>query len=517
MQLIRKIMILLVCLALAWLAGSGWVLISYVYPGFEQLELNHARQNEARVEAAFNVEQRRLRNFITDWAEWDHTYRYLQGRNDSFIVDNLGLQPAEALTDIDIDFMFIYDRQGQLVWGLTVEPESGQPVANDPFFSQPSAGGNHWQQLAQPVYSTGLVRTERGAALIGSGPVVDHNNPVDVAGWMVMGLHVDPAYIARLAARQQADISILPLAETEGGSYQDDTRRVTAKTLTGLDGEPALRVQIVTPRDITAKGKEVIGFSLIGLLLVTAGFLLVLLLLLFRYVARPLQALVDDVMQRAEPDHPGQAAGFRFKAEWKLLHDEYHRMLSRFQQASERIKTLAYRDSLTGLPNRMYFDQLLEETIELAQRRQRGFAVFFIDVDRLKGVNDEYGHRVGDLYLSKVASRMQQCLTRAGLQVCRLAGDEFTVLLPGVERQDRAEGIAERLLDVVSESFQVNESLTLTPSISVGITLYSPGDSAEQLLSKADQAMYRVKRGERGGFEFYGPTAEPAVDETAEA
>jgi len=161
---------------------------------------------------------------------------------------------------------------------------------------------------------------------------------------------------------------------------------------------------------------------------------------------------------------------------------------------------LAYRDRLTGLPNRASLLDRLD--LELAHTRRHGtqLGLLFLDLDGLKRTNDELGHGAGDALLVGFAERLRAVL-REGDTVARLGGDEFTVLLPGLEDASNASLVAEKILAALMRSI-LHEGVELQAGASIGLALF-PADAAdgEQLLERADAAMYRVKQAGGSGWE----------------
>jgi diguanylate cyclase (GGDEF)-like protein len=169
--------------------------------------------------------------------------------------------------------------------------------------------------------------------------------------------------------------------------------------------------------------------------------------------------------------------------------------------AKKRIEELAYSDTLTGLPNRVLLNERIEYALNWSAREQRHFAVFFIDLDRFKQINDSLGHIFGDRVLVEVAKRIKECIRQCDT-AARLGGDEFLLLLQDVDQRG-AEATARRILAALSRSFVLGD-MTLTVTCSIGIALY-PGDglSADDLIKNADTAMYNAKERGRAGFRFY--------------
>ncbi|MFI4932283.1 MAG: EAL domain-containing protein [Burkholderiales bacterium] len=172
------------------------------------------------------------------------------------------------------------------------------------------------------------------------------------------------------------------------------------------------------------------------------------------------------------------------------------------KQAEERIQYLATHDSLTGLPNRVMFAELLNHVIALARRNQRKFAVLFIDLDRFKFINDSLGHEAGDALLCEVAKRLKESL-RASDIVARLGGDEFVMLLQDLGSSEQAGVIARKLLSAVIKPIELNgQECRVTASI--GISVF-PDDAPDEasLMTHADLAMYHAKEEGKNNFQFY--------------
>jgi diguanylate cyclase (GGDEF)-like protein/PAS domain S-box-containing protein len=171
-------------------------------------------------------------------------------------------------------------------------------------------------------------------------------------------------------------------------------------------------------------------------------------------------------------------------------------------QTEARIRYQASHDLLTGLPNRMFFNSCLTETLERAVRNKMPLAVMFLDLDRFKLINDSLGHAAGDQLLQEVARRLRQCLRKHDI-VARWAGDEFTLLLADISGLEDAVTIAQKILETLKPDFEL-EGHTLHVSSSIGIALYpNDGEDAETLLKNADAALYRAKDSGRNSFHLY--------------
>ncbi len=171
-------------------------------------------------------------------------------------------------------------------------------------------------------------------------------------------------------------------------------------------------------------------------------------------------------------------------------------------RADQRIEYLATHDSLTNLPNRVMFNQLLHFSIETARRHDRQFAVLFIDLDRFKIINDSLGHDAGDALLVEIAGRLRSCV-RACDVVARLGGDEFVIILEETADRDDIARVADDLLVALGRSLQLSGHECNTTA-SIGIAIYPSDGTDEQTLTKnADIAMYLAKEDGKNGFRFF--------------
>ena len=172
--------------------------------------------------------------------------------------------------------------------------------------------------------------------------------------------------------------------------------------------------------------------------------------------------------------------------------EELERLLSRFQESEARMRKLAHYDSLTGLPNRRLFQLQMARTLELAMRRGSKLALLFLDLDRFKEVNDTFGHSVGDELLSQVAERLLKTIRHRDAvghsdsadsepMLCRLGGDEFTILLSRILDAQDAAKVAQRLLNTLSEPFSI-AGHEVYADASVGIVVFpDDGENPETL------------------------------------
>jgi diguanylate cyclase (GGDEF)-like protein len=170
--------------------------------------------------------------------------------------------------------------------------------------------------------------------------------------------------------------------------------------------------------------------------------------------------------------------------------------LSKAQVKTEEAQQIALQDPLTGLPNRISFQQSLDHGLIQAKRHGWGLAVLFIDIDKFKNINDSYGHDMGDQVLLMAANRLTSFVRDEDI-VSRWGGDEFVCLLFEVKQEADVTRLAEKLIHRIAEAFEFN-GIVLSIKASIGIAIYpADGDTADVLFKNADTAMYKAKGTEK--------------------
>jgi diguanylate cyclase (GGDEF)-like protein len=194
--------------------------------------------------------------------------------------------------------------------------------------------------------------------------------------------------------------------------------------------------------------------------------------------------------------------------------EELNQAVEEVTKTKDRLRQMAYYDSLTALPNRRLFTEQLDLLLRLAKRNEQMLALLFLDLDNFKRINDSLGHSAGDLLLREVSARLSGCVRESDvvahyvdsgpkIDVSRLGGDEFTVVLNQLDREESAGVVAQRLLDALVKPMIIEgHELVVTPSIGIAV---APGDAGDVdgLLKAADTAMYHAKSSGKNKYLFY--------------
>jgi diguanylate cyclase (GGDEF)-like protein len=336
-----------------------------------------------------------------------------------------------------------------------------------------------------------------------AGLVVAHGNPAVVLSGTDFELPTADGRAVGLSGKA-AVIATLPL-------------RVGEQDLTVVAEQPMSTAHRVADRAV----EVVVGVTLLGI-----AVAITLVVLAVRLIVRPIEGLAvsadtiadGDLSHRADVSSPGEIGHLArsFNTMTTRLGQEIHSLEDRVRQRTaeledaaavqeELIKQLEHQatnDFLTGLPNRYSLENRLE--IELARSRRLGtsVALLLLDLDDFKGVNDTFGHEIGDQLLVAVGGRLKESL-RGVDAVCRLGGDEFAIIQPDVADQDQAASFAERLLAATAESFEL-ESQEIFTGVSIGVSISDGGTrSVSEFMRQADLALYRAKDDGRNTYRFF--------------
>jgi diguanylate cyclase (GGDEF)-like protein len=231
-------------------------------------------------------------------------------------------------------------------------------------------------------------------------------------------------------------------------------------------------------------------------------------LLIRRQIINPIEQLNNQVEQAIHGDHKAL----------KVIHsdDEVSSLNNNYIKLLDDLNTLARRDSLTGLANRAVFSSALIRSIKQAVQHSSMCALYFIDLDNFKHINDTHGHQIGDQVLIEFAKQLSACFRKEDIivrpnlysDVARIAGDEFALILPHPYNIDIVGKVAQRIVDICANGLTI-DTQTFDVRVSVGVAVSpSDADNADQLMKYADAAMYQVKKNGKNGYQFYSKILE---------
>ncbi|QHW32414.1 EAL domain-containing protein [Paenibacillus rhizovicinus] len=241
---------------------------------------------------------------------------------------------------------------------------------------------------------------------------------------------------------------------------------------------------------------------------ITRGSCLLILILLNYLVyvqltrRRKLQTMVQERTMHLIEAHQQLEATYE---ELVAAEDELRVQNSLLEYSEGQLRQVAYRDGVTGLYNRAYFQERLEETIAAAGNNGRSFALLFLDLDQFKLINDTLGHASGDLLLQEVAHRLSMLLNQDEL-FSRIGGDEFTIIIPSVEEADYVHEAARQVIELFQQPYMLQE-VDYYVTASIGVTVFPDHSTdAAELMKYADAAMYRAKEEGKNNYRIFDVT-----------
>ncbi len=535
-------------------AGSKYFLLR----SFIQLEQTHANQDLSRIDQALDQINYSLYTFTSDWAHWDDYYSFMQGKNPGFIPGNINIT---AFLNSTINFLSYWNKEDKLVLGVAVNTDTGEQVAFPKGLDKylyPDSLLLKRDDVNKD--ERGYILLPDGVMMIAAAAATNGDKTTPPLGAMVTGRFLSPKILEKIEdqtklsldlftpPQMQSDSALKTIFQTISDNQTGHlTEPLNEKTLYGYSvvrdiyKKPIAMFRMTAPRSVYITGVEAIRYYLFSFVALGILFSLLMLWLLRILIIKRLERLDHDVAEIGAKNALSRRVDATGSDELSSVSIQINKMLGtieasheqleqRVEERTEELKQtniqlqqeiterksvekeliihkehlvrLAHYDSLTSLPNRIFFNEMLNKTITHANRRSKMLAILFIDLDRFKNINDALGHPTGDLVLKEIANRFATVL-RTGDILARLGGDEFIIVLNEIDHPKFASPVAEKLLKVCAEPVKIsNHEFFITTSI--GICIYpDDGVSLEDLQKNADMAMYKAKRAGGGIFHYF--------------
>ncbi len=325
----------------------------FILPNFISLEQEESSKNMDRAVQAIQREIQHLGASATDWSVWDETYQFAQDRNDAYRESNLNEQ---ALNSLKVNILYVFDSDQQQVWGMSYDLDSQQEISVSGLVEQ--LANIH---LTDPEAKVeGVLITGHGPVLISATPILPSDSQGPVKGYFVLGRFLDTFSVseqARIGLRATVLGGKALGPETDAiltqinGHHEtliqsdDDFNRVY-KVLPGMDGKPALLLQVDDPRLISARGEKAVRFALLSIL--GAGFVIVIVLIigLQRIVLIPLKLLTDHTVALGQSNDLSAHIALNRKDEIGILSQEYDRMVERLATTRKSLMEQSYHSGM---------------------------------------------------------------------------------------------------------------------------------------------------------------------------
>jgi diguanylate cyclase (GGDEF)-like protein len=561
----------LIAISLAWILFLGFTYIGskvFLLQSFVKLEHKHADEDLGRIDQALDQVNYSLYTFTSDWSHWNDAYSYAQGKNTAFIPGNINMT---AFVNSNINVLTFWDKSGKLIFGTSVDTINqkyiGYPEGLENYLYPNSA------LLSRDDVNKdmrGYISTKNGIMLIAASATTDGDKLLPPAGAMVNARYLDAGLINKISDTTKIALELFTLdqikaskklseafklaSETKNNHYDspiDGSILEGYSTIKDINNKPIGMFRMTTPRSIYKSGVEAITYYLYTFVLLGIVFSVLMVWLLRILVIKRLERLdieVADISAKNAINQRVDASGSDelssvsaevnhmldiIQASHDQLEQRVHERTQELQKTNiqlsqeiserksvereliihkEHLVRLAHYDNLTTLPNRVFFNEILNKAINHAMRHNKIIAVLFIDLDRFKNINDALGHTFGDLVLKELGTRFAAIL-RSGDILARLGGDEFIILLNDIGHPKFAGPVAEKILEACAKPVKI-ESHEFFLTTSIGISIFpDDGQSLEDLQKNADMAMYKAKKSGGGIYQYYTHEMDAAAHE----
>lgn len=560
----------LIATSAAWLLFLGLTYVgskTILIRSFLALEQDRADRDLGRVDQALDQVNYALYTYTSDWTHWNDLYDYIGGKKPEFVPDNLNMT---AFVNSHVNLISYWDNHGKLVVGSAVDTENQRFIAFPAGLEKYVFPKSLLLSFDDPNKEVrGYILTSRGIMLVASSAITDGDKLLPPTGSSIFGRNLDQALVDKIAETTKVDVSLFLKPEIEKSPALTKIFENLTKTNkhysepineTLLEGytlirdiydEPIGMFRMKTPRAIYGSGVQAVNYYLSTFVFLGVIFSVFMLWLLRELIIKRLEKLDRQVAKIGANNAIKERVDASGNDELSSVSTEINHMLDIIQASQEQLENrveertlelqktniklqeeiterksvereliihkehlvrLAHYDNLTSLPNRVFFNEILNKAISHAKRNKKVLAVLFIDLDRFKTINDALGHTVGDLVLKEMGARFSNLL-RAGDILARLGGDEFIVLLNDLEDVNQAAAVANKVLVASAQPVNV-ESHEFFITASIGISIFpDDGASLEDLQKNADMAMYKSKKNGGGVFHFYSHDMDTAANE----
>lgn len=489
----------------------------------EEIERQEVETTLQRASAAIEFQTDRLKSVVGDWAAWDDTYRFVRHVNQAYITSNL---QDDALTTLGVDFMIYTDTAGRIVYSKALDPATHRPALVPKGLLRYLAGQPAFLHQSDPHgIVSGALALPEGPTLVAAEPIVTSDYRSPIAGTFVTGYLIQQPELASMARLTLAPVSLYEAKARDLRAGVSAARNQLLKGnktvvspvndhsvagyefVTGIGGRPTLLLHVTQPRTALDLVQSSLAQSNVALYVFGVGLLAAIALTLDMTVLRRLARLRAQVDGIGRQGDPGARLVMKGTDEIARVAHDINGMLGTLEQSRRELAYLAAHDSLTRLHNRRYFEEELQR--ELAEQRRIGGsgAVLWLDLDYFKEINDSLGHAAGDELLVQLGNTLRG-ETREYSLIARLGGDEFGMLIPHTDEEEAVQ-TARRLLDMLaSRTFDIGDH-AIRVSASIGVVLYpAHGENIDDLLARADLAMYDAKESGRNRLSVYAQSDE---------
>jgi len=349
MNIRTKVTALIACLFLVLGVAEILVEKGILLPSFAELERADAHIAMRRIIYAFDKTLDRLAVSATDWGNWTDTYRFMEDHNEAYITDNV---TQVALKQLNVNVMLLADLNGNFVLSNELDLNSDQPLNLDLVARNALAANFPWRDsLRSGRELTGFVQTNRGILMLAASPVLDGTGHGPVRGIVMMGRLLTPAEIKRIAAEEQAELTMIAQhkARIPERLVEEDATTHVYRSFNDVYGQPILTLRVDVPREITSRGHSAVMYASAYLTGAAVVVLLLLVVILNRVVLTPLARVTRHAVAIGEGKDLTTRLDFNSEDEIGVLAREFDRMVARVAESRRQLVDQSFQAGFAEL------------------------------------------------------------------------------------------------------------------------------------------------------------------------
>lgn len=491
MKLKAKLLLISALFSVVAILFVAVILRSLVLSTYSRVEEDVFKQDMNSLSKNIVNEFARVETILSDWSNWDLTYAYVQGGEETYVDDNISLS---VYPDLNISYMVIFDENYDLLYGAYYdkEDEGLHDIPADVLKEFLDYRGN-----------TGILVIGDQMILFASQAVKDNEGEADGKGMMAFAKVIDTDFKLRIEEENghtlevhQVDKETLQELPNEigygstSGFFYENGVGIGEINIPILNSDQFLQLRVVLGNEIQKLGQKYMNQGILYILAVLVIFSLLMYIALGQFVVKRIIILNSQVSKITNFKDSGERVTLSGVDELGELSTNINQMLNELESMHKEIEVYASFDEMTGTYNRRIGFDILEYLID-QKSDEFTFTIVFIDVNDLKKVNDLYGHNYGDQLLKDTISILKSAITVTN-DIVRLGGDEFLVILPNCG-SNKAYAVMNGVKEKI-EAFNEQKHRKYTVSISYGISEYENNMKADAFVETADKKMYAAKR-----------------------
>ncbi len=484
MKLRTQLLLFLIAYVVVWLASMSGIFNGLAMRGYHILEDESFETNIERLDSAMNDLIGKSELILSDWVEWDDTYRYIHAPNEAYIKSNIS---SGVMMDQRLDYILIYDSEDELLdffkltGGLVGEVDI--PEISDELINHKNQSGIMVHDGRPLVFSTRQVTSTDEMALRKGLMVFAYYLGIDDIRTIEDKLELD----FRLVSSHEAyDGPENRIAVYEHGNYK------TALFRYGYVNSPlGIALQFTHPLSIIALGKDTMHQVLIASFLVFIIISMVLYIIV-RYFVTRISLVGQEINQITTSGDLSQRLETSGGDEISMLATDVNSMLDQIERMNKQLSVYASLDMMTGVYNRRIGFEKLEALLKTFNQEEDRLTICYIDINNLKIVNDTHGHSAGDDMIISIARAIRENMDKEDI-ACRIGGDEFLMVFNG-------KNVAQATSKVAGIEYALSQMEKDKPyhvSISKGFLEYDGVMDINAFIEKADHFMYEDKMSQK--------------------